>query len=112
MKPQVTIDNLGKLDLRVGEVVEASEVEGSAKLLKLIVSFGDFEKIIYSGIRKWYSSESLTGRKFIFIVNLAPRTFKIGANEFTSEGMILAAGEDEAVLYQFDKDLTPGTNVH
>lgn len=108
MKPQITIDDLSKLDMRVGEVVAAEEVEESNKLLKLTVDFGDFTRIIYSGIKKWYTADSLLNKKFIFVVNLAPKEFKFGV----SEGMILAAGDEEAVLYNFDKDIKNGTAIH
>ncbi len=111
MKDQITIDDFGKLDLRVGEVVAVSEVSGSDKLLELKVNFGEEigEKTIYSGIKKWYTPESLVGRKLIFIVNLAPRTFKIFDNEYVSEGMLVAAGGDKAYLYSFDEDLPVGS---
>lgn len=106
-KPQIDFSDFAKLDLRVGEVAEAESVEMSNKLLKLLVDFGDFKKTIYAGIKQWYNPEDLKGRKFIFVVNLAPKEFKFGI----SEGMIVAAGEREAVLYTFDKDLPAGTQV-
>lgn len=110
MKPQVTIDDFAKLDLRVGEVVEAVEVEGSDKLLKLTVNFGEElgTKTVFSGIKKWYTADSIQNRKFIFIVNLPPREFKFGI----SEAMILAVEDNnEAVLYKFDKDITNGSTI-
>lgn len=112
MKPQITIEEFLKLDLRVGEVTDVTDVADSQKLLKLTVDFGEFTRIIYSGIKKWYSPENLQGKKYIFVVNLAPRTFKIGDQELISEGMILAGGDDEAVLYSFDKDIKNGTTIH
>ena len=108
MKPQITIEDFLKLDLRVGEVVSAETVDGSNKLLKLTVNFGEFTRIIYSGIKKWYTADSLLNKKFVFLVNVIPKKFKFG----TSEGMILAAGDDEAVLYNFDKDIKNGTTIH
>lgn len=110
MKAQITIDDLSKLDLRVGEVVNAQEVTDSNKLLQLLVDFGEEvgQKTIYSGIKKWYSADSLIGKKFIFIVNLAPRDFKFGI----SEGMILAAeSNDEPVLLIPEKDVTAGSKI-
>ncbi len=113
MKAQIAIEDFGKLDLRVGGVREVGEVEGSEKLLKLLVYFGEEigTRTIYAGIKKWYDPQSLVGRKFIFVVNLAPRTFKINNVEYASGGMIIAAGDKEAVLYNFDKDLPAGTIV-
>lgn len=112
MKPQIVFDDFAKLDLRVGEIVEASEVVGSEKLVRMLVNFGEEigHRTIFAGIKAWYTPDSLTGRKAAFVVNLAPKTFKIGKEELVSEGMLMAAGGAEgATLYIFDKDLTPGT---
>lgn len=114
MKPQINFEEFEKLDLRVGEVKEVGEVEGSEKLLKLTVFFGEEvgTREIFSGIKKWYSPASLQGKKLGFIINLQPKTFKIGQNEYTSNGMILAADNGgEAVLYSFDKDVLPGSVI-
>lgn len=109
MKMQVGFEDFAKLDLRVGEVVEATAVEESPKLVQLSVNFGEElgTKTIFAGVRKWYEPEKLVGRKFMFVVNLAPKEFKFGI----SEGMIIAAGDEEAVLYSFDKDLPAGAVV-
>lgn len=111
VKSQITFDDFAKLDLRVGEVLEAKEIGGSEKLVGLTVDLGPEvgKKIIYAGIKKWYEPASLVGRKLVFVVNLEPKVFKIGDTTYTSEGMVVAAGEDEAVLYTFDKDLPGGT---
>ena len=111
MKSQVAFPDFAKLDLRVGEVTDAADVVGSSKLLRLDVNFGDEigKRIIFAGIKQWYAPDHLRGRKLAFVVNLPPKTFKIGDHEYTSEGMLLASGQDEAVLYTFDKDLPGGT---
>lgn len=114
VRSQIAFADFAKLDLQIGEIVSAGEVDGSEKLLELRVRFGEDigERTIYAGIRKWYPVEEVVGKKLIFVVNLAPKTFKILDREYTSEGMLMAAGENEAVLYNFDKDLLPGTAVH
>jgi len=111
VKPQIDFSDFSKLDLRVGEIMEAMEVVGSEKLVELKVNFGTElgVRTIYAGIKQWYLPEKMIGRKLIFVVNLAPKRFKIGDRELVSEGMLLAAGGDEAVLYKFDKDLDSGT---
>lgn len=116
MKDQVVFTDFAKLDLRVGEVVEARELELSRNLLELVVNFGPEigKRTIYAGIKKWYEPESLVGRKLVFVVNLEPKKLKIGDQEYLSEGMLLAVcSEDsgEAVLYSFDKDLPSGTMI-
>ena len=88
MKPIVTIDDFAKLDLRVGEVIECVEKEGSDKLLRLTVDFGEEgTRNILSGIKQWYKPEDIKGKQFVFVFNLAPR--RMMGEE--SEGMILAA---------------------
>lgn len=88
MKPIITIDDFAKLDLRVGTVVECVEKEGSEKLLRLTVDFGEEgTRNILSGIKQWYKPEDLKGKQFVFVCNLAPR--KMMGEE--SQGMILAA---------------------
>lgn len=92
MKPVVKIDEFAKLDLRVGTIVDCIEKEGSDKLLRLTVDFGEEgEKIIFSGIKKWYTPEDLKDKQFVFVINLEPRRIM---DEY-SEGMLLAAdGKD------------------
>ena len=88
MKPIITYDDFAKLDLRVGTVIECVEKEGSEKLLRLTVDFGEEgTRNILSGIKKWYKPEDLKNKQFVFVFNLAPRKM-MGEN---SEGMILAA---------------------
>jgi methionyl-tRNA synthetase len=114
VKDTVSFTDFAKLDLQVGEILSVTEVPGSDKLLELRVRFDEEtgERTIFAGIKKWYAPEAVVGKKLIFVVNLAPKTFKIFDKEYTSEGMLMAAGKDEAVLYTFDKNLAPGTNVH
>ncbi len=92
MKPIINIDDFAKLDIRVGTVGDCVEKEGSDKLLRLTVDFGEEgEKTIFSGIKKWYTPEDLKGNQFIFVINLEPRKIM---DEY-SQGMLLAAeGED------------------
>src|SRR6476659_4725418 len=88
MKPIITIDDFAKLDLRVGEVVECVEKEGSDKLLRLTVDFGEEgTRNILSGIKQWFKPSDLKDKQFVFVFNLAPRRM-MGED---SEGMILAA---------------------
>lgn len=92
MKPIIQYDDFAKLDLRVGTVVDCIEKEGSDKLLRLTVDFGEEgERIIFSGIKKWYSPADLKSKQFVFVINLEPRKIM---DEY-SEGMLMAAeGKD------------------
>lgn len=88
MKPIIIFDDFAKLDLRVGTVTNCEEKEGSEKLLRLTVDFGEEgTRTILSGIKEWYKPEDLKDKQFIFIINLTPRKMM---GEF-SEGMLLAA---------------------
>jgi len=113
---QITYSDFAKVEFRVGEILEAKEVENSEKLLRLIVNFGEElgQKVVYSGIRQWYSPADLLNKKTIFVVNMIPK--KIMGEE--SEAMIFAAsadatasqGEQISILI-LDKDLPAGTKV-
>lgn len=91
MKPIVTFDDFQKLDLRVGKVLNCEKKEGSEKLLRLTVDFGEEgTRNILSGIAIWYTPEYLVGKLFIFVLNLQPRKIM----DEMSEGMILTADPD------------------
>ena len=49
-KDKITIDDFIKIDLRVGKIIHAEEVEDSRKMLKLEIDIGDEQRIIYAGI--------------------------------------------------------------
>ena len=83
----LTIDEFKKLEARIGEVLSAEEVEGSEKLIKLILDFGEEKpRQILSGIKAWYKPEDLVGKKMLFVVNLAPREMM----GLESQGMLMA----------------------
>src|SRR3989338_2355683 len=92
----ITIEDFAKVEMRVGEVVEAGEVEGSDKLIRLVVDFGDEKRVVFTGIRKWYEGRELVGKRYVFVVNLAPKKM-MGE---VSQGMMLAVagGEGKPVL--------------
>ncbi len=83
----VSIEDFAKVDIRVGRVLRAEVVEGSDKLIKLLVAVGDLgEKTIFAGLRQWVNPEDLANRKVLVVANLKPRKMKFGV----SEGMLLA----------------------
>ena len=60
----VEIEEFKKIDLRVGEVIKAENIEKSNKLIKLIVDLGPLgQKQIIAGIKAFYSPESLLNKK-------------------------------------------------
>ena len=105
----ISFDDFKKIDLRVGHIKSAEAVEGSEKLLKLMVDFGQLgERQILAGLAKDYSPESLTGQNAVFVFNLEPK--KLMGLE--SQGMLLAAdNQGTPVILKPDKDVPPGSMV-
>ena len=87
VKEEITIDDFGKLDLRVCEIIKAQEIRKSANCLKLTLNDGLKERVIVSSIRHDYKPEELVGKKIIVVANLKPTRI----TGVTSEGMLLAA---------------------
>jgi methionine--tRNA ligase beta chain len=87
---EIGIEDLGKVDLRVGIVREAAHVADAQKLIRLMVDLGEGRlRQIFTGLREFYPDPSvLVGRRVAVVANLKPRQMKFGL----SEGMILAAG--------------------
>ena len=104
----IPYEDFAKVDLRVARVVEASLVEGADKLLALTLDLGDGQRQVFAGIRTAYTPEQLQGRLVVMVANLAPRKMRFG----TSEGMILAAGDDDGTwLLTLDEGAQPGMKI-
>ncbi len=106
-----TIDDFGKVDLRVARVIKAESVPEARKLLKLDVSLGGEERrTVFAGIKAAYEPEQLEGRLVVIVANLAPRKMKFG----TSEGMVICAGEGKSDLYVLSPDsgAKAGQRIH
>ena len=89
VKPEITLADLEKVDVRVGTIVAVEEVSGSDKLVKLIVNFGDRQRTIISGMKQERENPSeITGKQALFVVNLPPRKM-MGQ---MSEGMLFDIG--------------------
>jgi methionyl-tRNA synthetase len=107
---QITFDEFAKVDLRVARVLAAEDVPGAKKLLQLTLSLGGQERRnVFAGIKGAYKPEDLVGRLVICAANLAPRKMKFGL----SEGMIVAAGDEDGIYLLFPDDgAKPGQRVH
>ena len=111
--PICTIDDFVKTDLRVAKVVECTTVEGSDKLLRLMLDVGEGRiRQVFSGIRAFYKPEDIVGKLVIMIANLAPRKMRFGV----SEGMVLCASnpKDKKSVYLIEPDAgaEPGMRLH
>ena len=94
IKPEVVIDDLEKLDIRVGTIAAVTDVPDSKKLMKLIVDFGDHSRTILAGIKSERENpQEISGLQALFVVNLPPRKM---AGEL-SEGMLFDIGYPDGV---------------
>ena len=99
-KPQISIDDFNKIDLRVAKVLEAEAVEGADKLLRLKLEVGDETRQVFAGIKSAYEPEELLGRHVVMVANLEPRKMRFGV----SEGMVLISGPGEKELWLVSPD--------
>ena len=112
-KPQITIDELDKVELKVGQIKSVEKIPKAKKLYKLEVDVGEKElRTIVSGMVPYYKEEELLGKQIVVVTNLKPA--KLCGIE--SNGMLLAAGDEDVVkLLVLDNNegvLENGTNIH
>ncbi|ETR69553.1 MAG: methionyl-tRNA synthetase [Candidatus Magnetoglobus multicellularis str. Araruama] len=107
LKPEITIDDFLKVDLRIGKVLAAEKVPESKKLLKLTVDIGEIRTIV-AGISRQYTPEDIIDKKVVVAANLKPAQLM----GITSEGMVLAAVKKKkcSVLVP-DQQVPAGTQV-
>ncbi len=107
--PAVSIDDFGKLDIRVGRVLDCQKVPKADKLLQFKIDDGLGGRTIVSGIAKYYAPEDLIGKEVCFIANLEPRKLK----GILSQGMILSAEDagGRLVVIGPQGEVKPGCQV-
>ena len=89
-KENITIDDLDKVELRVGKILSCEKHPKPDRLLVSQVKVGPETRQIVSGIAKWYNPEEMVGKDVIVVCNLKP----VKLRGVESQGMILAAGND------------------
>ena len=107
---EITIEDFMKLDLRIARVQKAESVEEADKLLKLELDLGTLgNKTVFAGMKQAYEPENLIDKMVVCVNNLKERKMRFG----TSEGMILAAGDDDIGIFILSPDLgaEPGMKV-
>ncbi len=110
VKQEVAFDDFGKVDIRVGTVLECSKVPKADKLLQFKIDDGMGGRTIVSGIAKYYPNpEELVGKQVCFIANFAPKKLK----GVESQGMILSAENRDGrlVLISPSQLVSPGCSV-
>jgi methionyl-tRNA synthetase len=105
-EPRISIEEFAKVQMRVGQVLEAERVAGSRKLIKMRVDIGSEIRQVVAGIAGAYEPEGLLNRKIILVANLKPAKL-MGV---VSDGMVLAATTGERpVLATFAEDVPNGS---
>jgi len=104
-KPQITIEEFAKVDLRVATVIKAEALPRAKKLLKLEIDVGE-RRTVVAGIAGSYAPESLEGKQIVIVANLKPAKI-MGV---LSNGMLLAAVDgDQTTLATLERRMKPGT---
>jgi methionine--tRNA ligase beta chain len=107
--PEVTVEDVQRLGLRVGVVRNASRVKGTDRLLQLEVDLGTEQRTLVAGIAARYAPEAIGGRSIIVVSNLKPATIR----GIQSRGMLLAAvgADGRPIIASFEEAPAPGTEV-
>ena len=105
----INIDQFSAVDLRVAKIIDAKDVEGADKLLKLNLDVGDLgTRNVFAGIKSAYKPDELIDRLVVLVNNLEPRKMKFGL----SEGMVLASSNENGIyLVSPDDGAKPGMKV-
>lgn len=105
---RISIDEFARIELRVARVIEAEKIEGSDKLLKLIVKIGEESRQIVAGIAQHYRPDEMVGKEIVVVANLKPAKLR----GILSEGMLLAASNDsQLTLVGPEKTIGSGARV-
>ena len=104
----ITIDELDKVKLNVGKILEVKRVEGANKLYCLSVDLGSETRTIVSGLVPYYKEEELVGKNVVVVTNLKPAKLR----GIESNGMLLAAGDGDVVkLLTVDGEVPIGSSI-
>ncbi len=109
-KPEITIDDFARLDLRMAKVLHCEAVAKSDKLLQFTLDLGREQRTVLSGIAKFYKPEELIGKQVVLLANLAPRKIR----GIMSQGMILSAaseGTEQLSLLGSYQEMAPGSEI-
>ncbi|MGC8582272.1 MAG: methionine--tRNA ligase subunit beta [Thermoproteus sp.] len=90
----ISIDDFKKIELKVGKVLEAQRIEGSRKLIRLVVDLGSEKRQIVAGLAEHYAPEALVGKYVVVVANLQPRKLM----GYESQGMLLATCDKPTLL--------------
>lgn len=95
VKATIGFDVLGKVDIRVGEILSVEDIIKSDKMVKLMVDFGSFKRCILVGMKKERENPAeIVGKQALFVVNLSPKEM-FGE---VSEGMLFDIGYEDGII--------------
>jgi methionyl-tRNA synthetase len=104
----IGIEDLAKLELRIGKIVKVADHPDASKLYVLQVDIGATQVQLVAGLKAYYSPQDLEGKSIVVVVNLEPKTVR----GVTSYGMLLAAqSEDRVVILTPEKNIPPGSLI-
>jgi methionyl-tRNA synthetase len=105
----ITFDEFAKIELKTAKVLEANRIEGSEKLIVLILDLAGEKRQIVAGIGKTYNPEDLIGKTIIIVANLEPKSLM----GIESNGMLLAAHDSEGnpVILIPEKEVNSGEGI-
>ena len=111
LKENIKMEDLDKIDIRVGTILSVEDIKESDKMMKLEVDFGDFKRTILVGMKgERENPDEIEGEQALFVVNLAPRKM-FGE---VSEGMLFDIGYADGitpVLAQPEKQVPNGSRA-
>jgi len=94
IKPVISFDVIDQIDVRIGTIEKVEELQGSDKLVKLEVNFGDHKRTILAGLkRERQDPKEIEGKQALFVVNLPPKKMM----GLISEGMLFDIGYADGV---------------
>lgn len=107
---EISFEEFQKLELRIGKILEASQIPGSRNLIRMLVDFKTEKRQAVAGLLQYYKPDELVGKKCAFILNLQKRKMM----GIESQCMIFAAenSEGKVVVLQPEKDVEEGSKIH
>ncbi len=107
----IKYEDFKKLEMKVGTIINAENIEGADKLFKLTVDMGTEKRTFAAGLKEYYKKEELIGKQVIVLTNLEPKIIR----GVESQGMLLAAvsGDQKVVsLLQPDRKMSNGDAIY
>lgn len=104
----ISFEDFAKVEMKTGKILSAEPVEGSEKLIKLMVDIGEENpRQVLAGIAKFYAPNELIDRTVVIVTNLEPRMIM----GLESQGMLLAADGGKPIPLTTSEPVEPGSKI-